>query len=131
MADIEKVIKGLERCLKHTCPDIYSKEYKECEYTVGLYCGKDKLLHEALELLKEQPKWIPINERKPNSCGVYIVARWFIDSCRRKILTDACYFDGSNTWHDDTRVNHSRPYLTDKIVAWMPLPNPPKDGEQE
>lgn len=62
MADIEKVIKGLERCLKHTCPDIYSKEYKECEYTVGLYCGQDKLLHEALELLKEQqPKhghWI-------------------------------------------------------------------------
>lgn len=86
----------------------------------------------GLELLKEQqPKWIPINERKPNSCGTYIVARWFIDGCRRKILTDACYFDGSNTWHDDTRVNHSRPYLTDKIVAWMPLPNPPKDGEQE
>ena len=54
MADIEKVIKGLERCLKHTCPAIYSKEYKECEYTVGLYCGKDKLLNEALDLLKEQ-----------------------------------------------------------------------------
>lgn len=53
MADVEKVIKGLERCLKHTCPAIYSKEYKECEYTVGLYCGQDKLLHEALELLKE------------------------------------------------------------------------------
>lgn len=78
-----------------------------------------------------KPKWIPVSERKPNSCGVYIVARWFIDGCRRKILTDACYFDGSNTWHDDTRVNHSRPYLTDKIVAWMPLPNPPKAGEQE
>lgn len=54
MADIEKVIKGLERCLKHTCPAIYSKEYKECEYTVGLYCGQDKLLNEALELLKQQ-----------------------------------------------------------------------------
>ena len=85
----------------------------------------------VIELLKEQPKWIPINERKPNSCGVYIVARWFIDGCRRKILTDACYFDGSNTWHDDTRVNHSRPYLTDKIVAWMSLPKPPKDGEKD
>lgn len=83
------------------------------------------------ELEEQQPKWIPINERKPNSCGVYIVARWFIDGCRRMILTDACYYDGSNTWHDDTRVNHSRPYLTDKIVAWMPLPEAPKDGEQE
>lgn len=65
MADIEKVIKGLERCLKHTCPDIYSKEYKECEYTVGLYCGQDKLLHEALELLKEkQPRVLSYDEMK-------------------------------------------------------------------
>ena len=89
------------------------------------------IIDKMIELLKEQPKWIPINERKPNSCGVYIVARWFIDGCRMEILTDACYFDGSNTWHDDTRVNHSRPYLTDKIVAWMPLPEAPKAGEQE
>ena len=105
-------------------------------------CTSDHETHELLKavdkLIEEQEEriaimseggWIPINERKPNSCGTYIVARWFIDGCRRKILTDACYFDGSNTWHDDTRVNHSRPYLTDKIVAWMPLPNPPKDGE--
>ena len=92
----------------------------------------DGAFNMAIEALKaEPPKWIPINERKPNSCGVYIVARWFIDGCRREIFTDACYFDGSNTWHDDTRVNHSRPYITDKIVAWMPLPIPPEDGEQE
>lgn len=96
-------------------------------------CGVIGSVRENIRMMPtiEQPKWIPINERKPNSCGIYIVARWFIDGCRRKILTDACYFDGSNTWHDDTRVNHSRPYLTDKIVAWMPLPDPPKDGEQE
>lgn len=65
MPDIEKVIQGLERCLKHTCPAIYSKEYEECEYTVGLYCGQDKLLHEALELLKEQqPRVLSYDEMK-------------------------------------------------------------------
>lgn len=131
MEKIEKVIKGIEKCIAipgmcRGCP------YEKCD-EVGRQlrdCSTD-VLRDALELLKAQPKWIPINERKPNSCGTYIVARWFIDGCRRKILTDACYFDGSNTWHDDTRVNHSRPYLTDKIVAWMSLPNPPKDGERE
>ena len=121
MADIEKTKTGIfEMLQRNTWKDIDDKRHRF-----------QPVLNDALELLKEQPKWIPINERKPNSCGTYVVARWFIDGCRRKILTDACYFDGSNTWHDDTRVNHSRPYLTDKIVAWMPLPNPPEDGEQE
>ena len=122
MPDIEKVKAGIfEMLQRNTWKDIDDKRHRF-----------QPVLNDALELLKaQQPKWIPINERKPNSCGIYIVARWFIDGCRRKILTDACYFDGSNTWHDDTRVNHSRPYFTDKIVAWMPLPNPPKDGEQE
>jgi len=26
----------------------------DCEYTVGLYCGQDKLVYETIELLKEQ-----------------------------------------------------------------------------
>lgn len=121
MADIERVKTGIFEMLQRCSWDDIDKERHRFQ----------PVLNDAFKLLKEQPKWIPINERKPNSCGVYIVARWFIDGCRRKILTDACYFDGSNTWHDDTRVNHSRPYLTDKIVAWMPLPNPLKDGEQE
>ena len=54
MPDIEKVLCGLERCLKKTCPSIYSKEYEECEYTTGLYCRQDKLLSDAYELLKEK-----------------------------------------------------------------------------
>ena len=54
MADREKVIRGLERCLKHTCPAIDSKEYRDCEYTIGLYCGQDKLMRDALALMKEQ-----------------------------------------------------------------------------
>jgi len=58
VADIEKVIRGLERCTKQTCPSILSKEYEECEYTDGLYCRQDKLLVDALALLKEQQEKI-------------------------------------------------------------------------
>ena len=58
MVDREKVIKGLERCLICNTSVIASAEgkkaYRDCEYTIGLYCGKDKLLRDALALLKEQ-----------------------------------------------------------------------------
>jgi len=54
MADLEKVIKGWERCeecRKH--PIGTSQAYLDCEYTVGLYCGQDKLIWHTLEVLKE------------------------------------------------------------------------------
>lgn len=58
MPDKEKVIKGLERCLICDISVIASEEaqnaYRECEYTVGLYCGEKKLLRETITLLKEQ-----------------------------------------------------------------------------
>lgn len=54
MADREKVISGWERCRKHTCPSIDSKEYADCEYTVGLYCRQDLLIDDTIALLKEQ-----------------------------------------------------------------------------
>lgn len=80
--------------------------------------------------------WIPVSERLPESNGVYIVTREFNDGFECKGLTDACYFDGKNTWHDDNRVNHGREYVTKKIKAWMPLPEPyveetAKQGETE
>lgn len=77
----------------------------------------------------EQPKWILISERKPNSCGTYIVTRWSFDDSDRRLLTDACYFDGTSEWHDDTRVNFGREFVTDKVVAWMPMPEPIKEYE--
>lgn len=58
MADREKVIWGWERCMKHTCPSIDSKEYADCEYTVGLYCRQDLLIDDTIALLKEQDETI-------------------------------------------------------------------------
>ena len=59
MPNREKVIKGLERCLicdiSVIAPEEAQNAYRECEYTIGLYCGEKKLLREALALLKEQP----------------------------------------------------------------------------
>ena len=73
MPDREKVIRGLERCLKHTCPAIDSKEYRDCEYTMGLYCRQDILMHDAIAMLKEQdavePKTEPSAKGHWYTCG--------------------------------------------------------------
>lgn len=66
--------------------------------------------------------WIPVEERLPNKNRVYNVTRLVNDA----FISDSAYFDGQDTWHNDNRVNHTRPYLTD-IVAWQPLPEPYKE----
>ena len=117
-----------ENRMADMCSDC-DRTIRECEYDSGLslmdFCG---WLDDAPTIEKQE--WIPCSERLPITNGVYIVARWFGDGCEKRILSDACYFDGSDTWYDDTRLNHGREYVTHKIVAWMPLPSPYK-GEEE
>lgn len=77
------------------------------------------------------PEWIPVSERLPKACGMYIVTRKIYE-CPDTIpiiISDESWFDGQNTWHNDNRINHNREYLSD-VIAWMPLPEPYK-GESE
>ena len=67
-------------------------------------------------------EWISVKDALPNKCGVYNVTRRIIDGRTYNYVT-SCYFDGSDTWHDDNRVNHSREYVNN-IIAWQPLPEP-------
>ena len=76
----------------------------------------------AIEKL-EADRWIPVSERLPNTLGVYNVTRKIIEGETSYVISDACYFDGQNTWHADTGVNHGRPYITD-VIAWKPKPEP-------
>lgn len=77
--------------------------------------------------------WIPVSERLPESCGMYIVTRKIYDcpDTAPIIMSDESWFDGQNTWHNDNRINHDRRYLSD-VIAWMPLPEPYKaEGSEE
>lgn len=79
----------------------------------------------AIELL-EKTKWIPCSERLPNFADVYLVTRYFPNNVMNpKYLVDACFFDGTDTWHNDNRINHDRKYLTN-VVAWLEEPEPYK-----
>lgn len=81
---------------------------------------------------KQEPKWIPVSERLPESCGMYIVTRKIYDCPDTEpiIMSDESWFDGQNTWHNDNRINHKRGYLSD-VIAWMPLPEPYKQEVEE
>lgn len=91
--------------------------------------GKRIVLVDVAPTIDPQPEWIPVSERLPNSNGIYNVTRKISDGFECRNIVDTCYFDGTNIWHDDTRINHGREYLTD-IVAWMPLPEPWKEEEE-
>lgn len=80
-------------------------------------CSRRKWHQKGYEDGKKDNDWIPVEERLPNQNGVYNVTRLVDDA----FISDSAYFDGQDTWHNDNRVNHIRPYLTD-IVAWQPLP---------
>ena len=74
MPDREKIIRGIERCLVCNTSAITSAEgekaYRECEYTVALYCRQDKLLRDVLTLLKGQEPVKPdVDSEGTCTCG--------------------------------------------------------------
>lgn len=87
---------------------------------LGRNIGK---MESEIENKSQKGEWIPVSEKLPNRNGCYNVTRIIEGTA----ISDVCYFDGQNTWHRDTGVNHGRPYLTD-IIAWQPLPEPYKEG---
>lgn len=88
--------------------------------------GRIMFFTEHLPSIKpHESMWIPVSERLPESCGMYIVTRKIYDcpDTAPIIMSDESWFDGQNTWHNDNRINHERGYLSD-VIAWMPLPEP-------
>lgn len=82
---------------------------------------------DALSSSEKPNKWIPCSERLPNFAGVYLVTRYFPNNVMNPTyLVDACFFDGTDTWHNDNRINHDRKYLTN-VVAWLEEPEPYKE----
>ena len=83
-----------------------------------------------MSTVEPEHQWTPCSKGLPKTNGIYNVTRSVSDGFECRNITDACYFDGSNTWHDDTRINHERKYLTD-VVAWCELPEPYREeGEK-
>ena len=86
--DKDKILKGWERC--KTCnmsPIENCDSYLNCEYTTGLYCRKDKLIDETLELIKEQSAVKTYGKLYSVSPNVAIEQRNTLD---QKLYEDIC-----------------------------------------
>jgi len=89
------------------------------------YIYKGKTLREWIDILV-QIRWIPVSERLPKIADVYRVTRYYPNNVMNpEYLVDACFFDGSNTWYNDNRINHERDYANN-VIAWQENPEPYK-----
>ena len=70
----------------------------------------------------ESPKWIPIEERLPESAGFYLIT--FKSSMGNYIVCEMCYRKNEDNWAE----NGVKPVClrNEEILAWMPLPKPYK-----
>jgi hypothetical protein len=65
-----------------------------------------------LELLEQEPRWIPVSERLPEEMGTYMTT---IDYGEHGLVTGQRYYYGRGLkWNDEC------------VIAWMPLPEPYK-----
>ena len=65
-----------------------------------------------------KPQWIPVTERLPEENGSYLA----FDG---KVLE--LFYD--KDWDDAAWTDPVENYMTYQPTHWMPLPEPPKDGE--
>ena len=124
------------------CNDAISREaaLKEC-YDIVIDGERYRVIQEETLLglppvtVQQTEEWIPVSKRLPKIAGVYRVTRYYPNNIMNpNYLVDACFFDGSNIWYNDNRINHERVYV-DNIIAWQENPEPytfdPQKSENE
>ena len=115
-----------EECCESTCPncryfdfceiDLSSIDSASIERTVEGYAEANGLL-EHMHYVNDQ-KWIPVSERLPNR-HQRVLCYFKYEPESPDIISENTYI-GSGMWMSES----------DKVVAWMPLPNPYK-GETD
>lgn len=118
MANLEKVIKGLECCILRD-PDDHAR-CSQCPY--GGNCV-NRLKMDALELLKAQEAgWISVKERLPDKNGQYLC--WFGKNMGAKGTAIATYLE---MWQAFGSLESLEMYPN--VTHWMPLTEPPKEED--
>lgn len=110
------LIKGMDMpkcCFDCSC---LNDEYCQCQ-AIGKTIEVDWIEHRPDWCpLIEVPEWIPVTERLPNGNGKYLVSgKDKVWVCEFMILGDV------GGWCNSA--------MNPCVKYWMPLPEPPKDGE--
>lgn len=132
----EEIKRGL-RWIFHDC-DADGEDCNECECVEECHkLVEDDVARDALALierleaerdaaLEKVPRWISVEERLPENDDLMLVrANGRIGEIRLEgayVLAMYCS-DGWSLWdYEDDEIRHL------KILHWMPLPEPPKEG---
>ena len=116
VADLEKTINTAKSFKKKadTCGK-YGTYFEETAQDISCFC------QDVLELLKEQ-QWIPASEKLPEEYEPVLV--W-----EKRAEYEIMHME--KTLQGDMWLNDHDFYISTENTWWMPLPKPPKAGEQE
>ena len=139
----KKIVQALRRCqFGAPCARCPAVSYKNCMDEMHK-CAADLIERLTAEnaALREKQRWIPVTERLPDERDAVIIllkdGQVFRGEIRKRIpLPEWWYFyDASDTdmdmlgvmypLFDDGLWLHENP-----VVAWMPLPEAPEEGEK-
>ena len=121
MADRENVINELNECIEH----IRSNEFEKIQF----WGNCQMAMTDALALLKEQPHWIPAEERLPKSMiNKVIVYVQHEDLASRIGFGHFEKYHGVGTWWD---LERDEPFIKHgfTVTHWMPIPKSPYGEE--
>lgn len=106
-------------------PDAHSEAFewctdcKEYDHEAGGCHRFEAVIRETVEELKAQQRWIPVTERMPvEYTRVIGYMAW-------KAMTAIEYQHGR--WYS---IDHLEPLPDEAVSHWMPLPQPPKEGDE-
>ena len=126
MRDYEDLVKSLRYCAEYDCTTVCPRA------GTGNGCIT-RLKKEAADAIEElsKPRWIPVTERLPEDEQEVLVARHFLSNnqLKKNAITESFYVEVSSRIGDDW-TSYSDEYKIKrhlhKVIAWMPLPPPPK-----
>ena len=82
--------------------------------------------HFVDDVLFDTGEWIPVSERLPEECKKVLVTVKY-----NKLIHDNLVMIGCYTYEQGWILNGYIDLVDLNVIAWMPLPKPYKEGEQE
>ena len=79
----------------------------------------NKRLHDLPSVTPQEPRWIPVSERLPDTDDEVLCWYEYYHWSQEKVLPDygiGCYFKKTSAWYGEVAVGREV-----RVIAWMPL----------
>lgn len=108
------------------------KEIEWKDMVIALAQRKQAEAEAERDALREKQRWIPVTERLPEKQGWYHVA--IRDEKTKRIAVEIDLYSietAKNFGHEIGFCKDGRWDGREKVIAWMPLPEAPEEGEKD